>query len=134
MSDRVFIGTRKGLFEIERRSGAWEVAAAHFLGDPVSAVLATGDTVYAALDLGHFGAKLWRRGRTGNWRELPVPAFPLMCTRIWSRHSCWKARCSMRKVNVLPATSSSAPRAVVTRPPRPRVAPCSCFFSSPRPA
>jgi len=76
MSDRVFIGTRKGLFEIERRSGAWEVAATHFLGDPVSAVLATGDTVYAALDLGHFGAKLWRRDGGGAWRELAVPKFP----------------------------------------------------------
>jgi hypothetical protein len=36
----------------------------------------TDGIVYAALDLGHFGAKLWRRNRTGNWRELPVPAFP----------------------------------------------------------
>ena len=40
------------------------------------AVLADGDTLYAALDLGHFGAKLWRRERAGPWRELPAPAFP----------------------------------------------------------
>jgi len=36
----------------------------------------TDGIVYAALDLGHFGAKLWRRDPTGSWRELPVPAFP----------------------------------------------------------
>jgi hypothetical protein len=73
----IHVGTRKGLFEIARRAGGWEVAAAHFLGDPVSAVLAMADgAVYAALDLGHFGAKLWRREAGGDWRELPAPAFP----------------------------------------------------------
>ena len=35
-----------------------------------------GDTVYAALDLGHFGAKLWRRDGAAGWRELAAPAFP----------------------------------------------------------
>ena len=69
--------TRKGLFELARRNGGWEIADAHFLGDPLSAVLASPDgAVYAALDLGHFGAKLWRRDRGGSWRELAVPAFP----------------------------------------------------------
>jgi hypothetical protein len=73
----IHVGTRKGLFEIARRGGGWEVAAAHFLGDPVSAVLATPDgALYAALDLGHFGAKLWRRDPGGDWQELPAPAFP----------------------------------------------------------
>ena len=36
----------------------------------------TKDTVYAALDLGHFGAKLWRRDGAAGWRELAAPAFP----------------------------------------------------------
>jgi hypothetical protein len=77
MSDQVYVATRKGLFEIERRNGAWDIAGAHFLGDPVSAVLAEPDGgVYAALDLGHFGAKLWRREAGGEWRELAVPSFP----------------------------------------------------------
>ena len=58
-------------------AAAWEIADAHFLGDPVSAVLADPTAaLYAALDLGHFGAKLWRRERGGAWRELAVPAFP----------------------------------------------------------
>ena len=77
MIERLHIGTHKGLFELARHNGVWDIADVQFLGDPVSAVLAgTDGTVYAALDLGHFGAKLWHRDRTGNWRELPVPAFP----------------------------------------------------------
>ncbi len=77
MANRLHVGTRKGLFEVARRNGAWEVADAQFLGDPVSAVLADTDgAVYAALDLGHFGAKLWRRDRAGAWSEVAVPAFP----------------------------------------------------------
>jgi hypothetical protein len=76
MADTLFVSTRKGLFELRRRGGAWEVADAQFLGDPVSMVLAADGYVLAALDLGHFGAKLWRRERDGAWRELAAPAFP----------------------------------------------------------
>ncbi|MGH7065203.1 MAG: hypothetical protein ACREET_14095, partial [Stellaceae bacterium] len=77
MSSRLYVATRKGLFELMRRKAAWEVADTRFLGDPVSAVLPLDDgTVYAALDLGHFGAKLWRREAAGGWREVAVPAFP----------------------------------------------------------
>jgi hypothetical protein len=82
MSDRLHVGTRKGLFEIARRGGGWEIVDAHFLGDPVTAVLTDADgTLYAALDLGHFGAKLWRcaphsKTGMGAWREIAVPAFP----------------------------------------------------------
>jgi len=77
MADRLHVATRKGLFELARGGGRWEVAEAQFLGDPVSAVLADAEgVVYAALDLGHFGAKLWRRDAGGAWRELAAPAFP----------------------------------------------------------
>jgi hypothetical protein len=73
----LYVGTRKGLFELAPSAGGWDVAGVHFLGDPVSAVLPTASgTVYAALDLGHFGAKLWRRDPGSEWRELPAPAFP----------------------------------------------------------
>src|SRR5947209_8138320 len=41
MSDRLYVGTRKGLFELmPQRGGGWDIAEAHFLGDPVSALLA----------------------------------------------------------------------------------------------
>src|SRR4051794_31244283 len=70
------VGTRKGLFEIAPRNGGWDVVDAHFLGEPVSAVLTQGEITLVALDLGHFGAKLWRRERGGAWQELPAPAFP----------------------------------------------------------
>src|SRR5689334_6510378 len=78
MQERLYVGTRKGLFELERRGGAWDIVDTRFLGDPVSAILADGEgAVWAALDLGHFGAKLWHRERDGgDWRELPAPAFP----------------------------------------------------------
>src|SRR5579864_2223648 len=76
MADRIYVGSRKGLFEIKRGKTKWEVAAVHFLGDPVSAVLADQGRVYAALDLGHFGAKLWLREGSAPWRELAAPAFP----------------------------------------------------------
>ena len=76
MTGRLHVATRKGLFELARSSGAWEIADVQFLGDPVSAVLADTDgAVYAALDLGHFGAKLWRRDPVGVWQELAPPAF-----------------------------------------------------------
>lgn len=77
MSSRLYVATRKGLFELVRGKSAWEVAGLRFLGDPVSAVLPLEDgTVYAALDLGHFGAKLWRCEAGGEWCEIATPAFP----------------------------------------------------------
>jgi hypothetical protein len=76
MSERIHIGTRKGLFEVARRNSGWEVVASHFLGEPVSALLADGETIWAALDLGHFGTKLWRRDGAGEWHELAAPVFP----------------------------------------------------------
>ncbi|HZU88954.1 MAG TPA: sialidase family protein, partial [Stellaceae bacterium] len=77
MSERLLVGTRKGLFELARGASGWDVAAVDFLGDPVSAVLGLPDgTLYAALDLGHFGAHLWRREPGAGWAEIAVPAFP----------------------------------------------------------
>jgi photosystem II stability/assembly factor-like uncharacterized protein len=76
MSDRLYVGTRKGLFELRRKKGAWDITDTKFLGDPVTAVLAHDGATFAALDLGHFGAKLWRRNGHGDWRELAAPAFP----------------------------------------------------------
>jgi hypothetical protein len=79
MSDRIHVGTRKGLFTVERGAGGWRVTGAAFLGDPVSMTLSdTGDnTLYAALNLGHFGAKFHRSTDAGKtWNEVGIPAFP----------------------------------------------------------
>jgi hypothetical protein len=69
----LYIATRKGLFTIEGD----RLGRAHFVGDPVTAVLSHQRSLYAALNLGHFGVKLRRsddRGET--WREIAAPAYP----------------------------------------------------------
>jgi hypothetical protein len=79
MADAIHVATRKGLFLVERRAAGWAVERVSFLGDPVTMALddARDGTLYAALNLGHFGVKLRRsddRGRS--WTELQPPSFP----------------------------------------------------------
>ncbi len=74
------LGTRKGYLAVRRfAKGDWRIERTAFLGDPVSQVLPDGRSgrLYAALDLGHFGAKL-RVSEDGGARfsELPAPAYP----------------------------------------------------------
>ena len=79
MSDHAFLSTRKGLFELQRHDGRWQVGARHFLGEPVSIALhdARDGTLYAALNLGHFGVKLHRRDPgSADWTEVAAPAYP----------------------------------------------------------
>lgn len=74
---QVDIGTRKGLFTLTRGPRGWSVALSAFVAEPVSMLLAVGDTVYVALRLGHFGGKLHRSddgGRT--FTEVGVPTYP----------------------------------------------------------
>lgn len=80
MTDQLWIGTRKGLFRIDRGGdGRWGIGRTCLLGDPVSMMLAEpgGRRLHVALQLGHFGVKL-RRSEDGGetWSEAPVPAFP----------------------------------------------------------
>ena len=79
MSDRLYVATRKGLFTIERDGKTWDISGASFVGDPVSMLLddARDGTLYAALNLGHFGVKLHRStDRGATWEECKAPAFP----------------------------------------------------------
>jgi hypothetical protein len=80
MADRAWVGTRKGLFELERsRGGAWDIARTSFLGEPVSMLLPPGPDgrMLAALNLGHFGVKLHASDDQGaSWHEVAAPAFP----------------------------------------------------------
>ena len=78
MSDRILVSTRKGLFTLARANGAWAVDRVAFLGDNVNLTLADprDGGWYAALDLGHFGAKLHRSHDRGlSWSECAVPAY-----------------------------------------------------------
>jgi photosystem II stability/assembly factor-like uncharacterized protein len=73
MSDRLWVGSRKGLFEL--RNG--KIVKHHFPGQPVSAFLQTKEEILCALNLGHFGAKLWRSRDDGKtWQEVASPAYP----------------------------------------------------------
>ena len=79
MTDTLLVSTRKGLFEIRRHSSSWAVQRESFVGDNVTlALVDTRDGCwYAALDHGHFGAKLHRSEDDGeSWIEIAVPEFP----------------------------------------------------------
>ncbi len=77
--DRAWAATRKGLFELRRRAGVWQVEQLNFVADPVTMVLppdASG-RMLAALNLGHFGAKLQASDDAGKtWHEVTPPTFP----------------------------------------------------------
>ncbi|MEA2640705.1 MAG: hypothetical protein QOF51_2099 [Chloroflexota bacterium] len=80
MADRLLVGTKKGLFTIERAAeGRWSVASVGFLGEPVSMTLRDprDGYTYCALNLGHFGTKLHRSADGGaTWEEVAVPVYP----------------------------------------------------------
>nr|WP_067293336.1 sialidase [Marinobacterium profundum] len=74
------VGTRKGLFIFDRvAADQWQPQAPALLGDPVTMLLTdprSGDQ-FAALNLGHFGVKLYRADAgSDNWVEICTPAFP----------------------------------------------------------
>jgi len=77
MSGRLYVGTRKGLFEWSLNKGMWHLEHVHFLGEPVTMLLPAGEaTLLAALTLGHFGVKLHRRQQQKDWQECTVPVYP----------------------------------------------------------
>jgi hypothetical protein len=78
MRKRILVGTRKGLFTIER-NGRWGISRAAFVGDHVPMLLPDprDGTLYTALDHGHFGTKMHRSADGGEtWQECAVPAYP----------------------------------------------------------
>lgn len=82
MKNRLLVATRKGLFTVDRTNGAggsrWAITRTAFLGIPVPMVLPDprDGAVYAALDHGHFGAKLHRSRDGGSWEEVATPVYP----------------------------------------------------------
>ncbi len=80
MNDRVWVATRKGLFELRLREGRWRIARHSFIGEPVSMLLAPAPQsgrMLAALNLGHFGVKVHASDDSGQtWREVATPTYP----------------------------------------------------------
>lgn len=80
--DRLIVGTRKGLFVFEADGVSphrWKQAGHHFAGEPVSSALADplDGTLYAALNLGHFGVKLHAlRAGERDWEPRTTPVYP----------------------------------------------------------
>jgi hypothetical protein len=72
---KLHVATRKGLFILEERG--WKPGKPHFTGDPVTLALSHEGSLYAALNLGHFGVKLRRSDDGGeSWKEVAAPAYP----------------------------------------------------------
>ena len=78
MAQQLVVSTRKGLFTAKKKSSGWAVAGSEFLGDNVTLALHDGrdGATYAALNLGHFGVKLHRKDKDGEWREIAAPKYP----------------------------------------------------------
>jgi hypothetical protein len=73
------VSTRKGLFIVAADGSRSRIISRHFLGDNVSLTLADPRSKrwYAALDHGHFGAKVHRSDDQGKtWQEIAVPVYP----------------------------------------------------------
>jgi hypothetical protein len=76
---RIWVGTRKGLFSIEKQGAKWRIESRGFLGVPVSMMLFDGrsESWFAGVKHGHFGPKLHRSKDVGKtWTELESPKFP----------------------------------------------------------
>ena len=79
MSDKLLVGTRKGLLILARDSGDWEIESAHFEAIPVVYAMHDRRTgaIWASLDHGHWGMKLARSQDGGaSWQEIEAPKYP----------------------------------------------------------
>lgn len=79
MSDRILVGTRKGLFTLTRGGQGWGIAGRHFLGDNanITAHDPRDGAIYVSLCHGHFGNKVHRSIDGGaSWEEVGTPEYP----------------------------------------------------------
>lgn len=82
--NKLLIATRKGLLILENGVTGWVVQSEHFEGIPVSYATLDkrNDTLWAALDHGHWGCKLHRSQDGGaTWEEVEAPKYPDGATR-----------------------------------------------------
>ena len=78
-NDRILLGTRKGLFDVRKRNGAWVLGEPSASGQPIA--FATRDprsgTVWASVDHGHWGSKMVRSTDEGkSFEDCPQPVYP----------------------------------------------------------
>src|SRR5262245_36301731 len=98
MSDRIWLGTRKGLFKVDRATGKWRISDCKFVGDNVSMLHPErgGGRLFVAIDNGHFGSKLHRSEDGGaSFKEIGVPEYPKQQEGIeekdtWGKPLPWK--------------------------------------------
>jgi photosystem II stability/assembly factor-like uncharacterized protein len=80
MSSTLYLGTRKGLIEVQRTNGKWTIARTSFLAVPIPMLLndRRTNTLIAALDHGHFGTKMQQSKDGGaTWEETACPTYPV---------------------------------------------------------
>jgi photosystem II stability/assembly factor-like uncharacterized protein len=79
MSDRIWVGTRKGTFVVDKQAGRWTPRLAGHAGGGVNYVVRDphSDTLWAALGFGHWGAKLSRSKDGGKtWSDATQIKYP----------------------------------------------------------
>jgi hypothetical protein len=83
MSDKLHLGTRKGLIEVTRKNGDWHVGRASFLS--VSVPMLPPDqrdsTLYATAEHGHLGTKFHASRDSGaTWWPAPSNGTVVKCS------------------------------------------------------
>lgn len=79
MSDRILVGTRKGMFVVDKGRGGWTPHLAGHEGTSVNYVARDPHTrtIWAALGFGHWGAKLSRSDDDGQtWADAAQVKYP----------------------------------------------------------
>lgn len=80
MNSHLYLGTRKGLLDVAKINGKWNITRTSFLAVPVPMLLRdprTG-TLIAAVEHGHYGTKLqFSEDGGATWEERACPAYPV---------------------------------------------------------
>lgn len=107
MGTSLVLGTKKGLLVLERGSRAWRSKPIQHGGIAVSFAFhdARTDTLWAALDHGHFGCKLSKSKDGATWTEVAPPRYPEGTTG-----PCTKKPATLRYVYVLAPGPEEAPQ------------------------
>jgi len=79
MNTVLILGTRKGLLQLEKHGGRWQVVRQSFIGDPIAYSMydPRNGMLWACIDTGHWGQKLQRSKDWGEtWEEVATPQYP----------------------------------------------------------